>query len=118
MDTKTYKNVQRIIASATALVITSVGLNIVVTQTLGSFSAASVLLALYLAFWTFVLGSAVLIALSIWLIMKHMFPARTSAQLESENHESIAMPASAMPARNPSRRQDDQRDLVSPPRAA
>jgi hypothetical protein len=39
-------------------------------QTLGSFDAASVILALFLGFWAFVLGNSVLFFSSIWLFMR------------------------------------------------
>jgi hypothetical protein len=51
------------VASATAVVFFGVGLNIFVTETLGAFGAASVLLALYLAFWSYVLGIVILFLL-------------------------------------------------------
>ena len=70
IDTKTQKNIHRIVASAIALGTIGVGLNILVMQTLGSFDAGSVILALYLGFWAFVLGSTVLLFSSIWLFMR------------------------------------------------
>lgn len=70
MSTNTQRNMQWVVASATALAIIGVGLNIAVMQTLGSFDAASVILALFLGFWAFVLGSMGLLVSSIWLFMK------------------------------------------------
>ncbi|HEX8751228.1 MAG TPA: hypothetical protein VF732_08955 [Nitrospira sp.] len=64
------ENIQRVVAGATALGILGVGLNIVVMQTLGSFDAASVMLALFLGFWAFVLGSTILLFSSIWLFIR------------------------------------------------
>jgi hypothetical protein len=61
IDIKTQKNVHRVVASAVTLGAIGVGLNILVMQTLGSFDAGSVILALYLGFWAFVLGSGVLL---------------------------------------------------------
>jgi len=91
ISAKTDKTVQRIIAGATALVIVGVGLNIVVMQTLGSFSAASVLLALYLGFLAYALGSVVLIVLSIWLFFKRKFPLpeRRSVKQETAEHGGV-----------------------------
>ena len=70
MGTNTQRNMQWVVASATLLAIIGVGLNIAVMQTLGSFDAASVILALFLGFWAFVLGSMGLLVSSIWLFMK------------------------------------------------
>jgi hypothetical protein len=58
-----------IVTSATASMGIGIGLNLVVGQTLGSFSVASVLLALYVAFWAFALGSVALIAVTIWVLL-------------------------------------------------
>jgi len=70
IDIKTQKNIHRVVASAIALGIFGVGLNILVMQTLGSFDAGSVILALYLGFWAFVLGGTVLLFSSIWLFVR------------------------------------------------
>ena len=70
IDIKTQKNIHRVVASAITLGIIGVGLNVLVMQTLGSFDAGSVILALYLGFWAFVLGSGVLLFSSIWLFMR------------------------------------------------
>jgi uncharacterized membrane protein len=70
INTNTQKNVQRVVAGATGLGILGVGLNIVAMQTLGSFDAASVMLALFLGFWAFVLGSTILLFSSIWLFIR------------------------------------------------
>ena len=70
IDTKIQKNIHRVLASAITLGTIGVGLNILVMQTLGSFDAGSVILALYLGFWAFVLGSAVLLFSSMWLFMR------------------------------------------------
>ena len=67
MNTHTEKSVQRIIEVGTILVIIGVGLNAIVGHTLGAFDAASVVLALYFAFWAYVLGATLLVVLSIWL---------------------------------------------------
>lgn len=58
-----------IVTSATGLIFVSITLNVVVGQTLGSFSMGPVLLALYVAFWSYVLGSAALMFVSIWMLV-------------------------------------------------
>ena len=70
MSTNTQKHFRWVVESAAALVIVGVGLNFLVMHTLGSFDAASVILALFLGFWAFVLGNTVLFFSSIWLFMK------------------------------------------------
>ena len=57
------------IEAGAALVLIGIGLNALVTQTLGTFDAASVILILYLALWAYGLGSIVLLALSIWVFL-------------------------------------------------
>jgi O-antigen/teichoic acid export membrane protein len=93
------------VANATAVVFFGVGLNIFVTETLGAFGAASVLLALYLAFWSYVLGSVVLVALLLWLLMrkKLTFPKSPRSRPQSDDQKCL---------------QHDHRDLLSPTRAA
>jgi hypothetical protein len=54
---------------AAALVLISVGLNAFVMQTLGSFDAAAVILALFVGFWAFVLGTVLLVVSSSWLAL-------------------------------------------------
>jgi hypothetical protein len=88
MSTKTHKIIQLIVASATALVIIGVALNIVVMQTLGSFDAASVILGLYVGFWAFVLGNMALILSSIWLFM---LPEPTSTTAAADEPEPIRL---------------------------
>jgi hypothetical protein len=95
------------------MVFIGVGLNIFVMQTLGSFSVAAVLLALYLAFWAYVLGSTVLILVSIWLLMRRKLILIHQARPESDDHE--CLPPS--PSKR-SRVHDDHRDHRSPTRAA
>jgi hypothetical protein len=70
MSTNTQKHFQWALESAAALVIVGAGLNFLVMQTLGSFDAGSVILALFLGFWAFVLGNSVLFFSSIWLFMR------------------------------------------------
>ena len=70
MSINTQKHFQWVVESAIALIIVGAALNVLVMQTLGSFDAASVILALFLAFWAFVLGNTVLFLSSIWVFMR------------------------------------------------
>ena len=58
---------------AAALVMISAGLNVLVMQTLGSFDAAAVILALFVGFWAFALGTLLLVVSSSWLIFRRKF---------------------------------------------
>ena len=69
-NTNTQKHFHWAVESAAVLIVVGVGLNFLVMQTLGSFDAASVILALFLGFWAFVLGNSVLFFSSIWLFMR------------------------------------------------
>ena len=69
-STSTQKHFQWAIEGAATLIVVGVGLNFLVMHTLGSFDAASVILALFLGFWAFVLGNSVLFFSSIWLFMR------------------------------------------------
>ena len=66
MNTQIQHNMQRVVATAAVLVLIGVGLKIFVFETLGSFDAASVILALYVASWAFVLGDIGLILSVLW----------------------------------------------------
>lgn len=69
MNTNNNKSVRRMIEAGMALVMIGVGLNAFVTWTLGAYDAGSVLLALYVGFWAYALGTTALIVLSIWLVL-------------------------------------------------
>ena len=58
---------------AAASVMISAGLNLFVMQTLGSFDAAAVILALFVGFWAFVLGTVLLVVSSSWLLFRRKF---------------------------------------------
>jgi hypothetical protein len=97
MNTQTH-NIQRLVASAIALVILSGGLHLAVTQTLGYFDAATVILALYLGFWAFVLGTTGLVFSSIWLAIfaepmtgKREVYEHAPVQLRSLRHRRLCM---------------------------
>lgn len=105
MSTTTHTNITRIGTSATALVVLGVGLQLFVTQTLGSLSVASVILALYVAFWAYVLGSLVLVALGIWLLIKKRHMVAGSTRLRPQSHDQDGL-------------QQDHTDVLSPKRAA
>jgi len=74
MNSKTRENgeFQRtgwVVVGASLVLLISAGLELFVQQTLGHSSVATVLLALYLAFWSYVLGLGVLLILSVrWLV--------------------------------------------------
>lgn len=74
MNSKTRENgaFQRtgwVVGSASLLLLISAGLELFVQQTLGHDSVATVLLALSLAFWSYVLGLGVLLFLAVrWLV--------------------------------------------------
>jgi hypothetical protein len=70
MSTNTQKHFRWVVESAAALIFVGVGLNFLVMQTLGSFDAASVILALFLGFWALVLGNSVVFLSSVWLFMR------------------------------------------------
>ena len=70
MDTNTNKTILRMLEVAAALVMISAGLNLFVMQTLGSFDAAAVILALFVGFWAFVLGTVLLVVSSSWLLFR------------------------------------------------
>ena len=73
MDTNTNKTILRLLEVAAALVIIAAGLNVLVMQTLGSFDAAAVILALFVGFWAFVLGTVLLVVSSSWLLFGRKF---------------------------------------------
>ena len=73
MDTYADKTIVRILEVAAALVIIAAGLNVFVMQTLGSFDAAAVILALFVGFWAFVLGTVLLLVSSSWLLVRRKF---------------------------------------------
>ncbi len=74
MNSKTHGNavfqgIGWVVGSASLLLLISAGLELFVQQTLGHNSVATVILALYLAFWSYVLGLGVLLILSVrWLV--------------------------------------------------
>jgi hypothetical protein len=88
MNTQIQKNIQRVLITATGLVILGAALNVFVMQTLGSFDAASVILALYVAAWAFVLGDIGLILSALWFFMKRRvgLAERRSVQPEAREH--------------------------------
>jgi hypothetical protein len=92
MSTTSSKKVQRLIETGAGLVILGIALNVIVTWTLGSFDAASVLLALYVGLWAYALGSFMLIVLSVWLFLtrKSSGPEHRSGNPQSEYANSSA----------------------------
>jgi len=73
MDTNTNKTILRMLEVAAALVLIGAGMNLLVMQTLGSFDAAAVILALFVGFWAFVLGTVLLLVSSSWLLFRRKF---------------------------------------------
>ena len=95
MNTNTHRHFQWVVESAAALIIVGVGLNFLVMQTLGSFDAAAVILALFLGFWAFVLGNTVVFLSSVWLFMRRrdMSAEPTSGQPEARQQAPIRLQA-------------------------
>jgi hypothetical protein len=93
MSANTQKHFHWVVESAIALIIVGTGLNVLVMQTLGSFDAALVILALFLGFWAFVLGNTVVFLSSIWLFMRRrdMSPKPASRQPEVYEHAPMAL---------------------------
>ena len=73
MNTNTNKTILRMLEIAAALVMIAAGLNVFVMQTLGSFDAAAVILALLVGFWAFALGTVLLVVSSNWLLFRRKF---------------------------------------------
>ena len=84
-----------------ALIIVGAALNVLVMQTLGSFDAALVILALFLGFWAFVLGNTVVFLSSIWLFMKRrdIGAKLPSRQPDASQHASLGLSAAGQPQR-------------------
>ncbi len=96
MGTNTQKHFQWVVESAAALIIVGVGLNFLVMQTLGSFDAAWVILALFVGFWAFVLGNTVAFLSSVWLFMRRreLSGRPATGQAESPEHGFIELKGS------------------------
>ena len=94
INTNTQKHFQWVIESGAVLIIVGAALNFLVMQTLGSFDAASVILALFLGFWAFVLGNTVIFFSSVWLFMRRrdMSPEPASGQPEAQARAPIRLP--------------------------
>ena len=87
ISTNTQKHFRWAVESGTALVVLGVGLTFLVMHTLGSFDAATVILALFVGFWAFVLGNTVLFSSSIWLFMRRRDFATAPAVEQPAVHE-------------------------------
>lgn len=90
-STSTQKHFQWAIESGAVLVVVGLGMNFLVMQTLGSFDAASVILALFLGFWAFVLGNSVLFFSSIWLFMRRRNMTAEPATAKVEARQPISL---------------------------
>ena len=59
-----------VVGSASLLLLLSAGLELFVQQTLGHNSVATVILALFLALWSYVLSLGVLLVLALWWLVE------------------------------------------------
>jgi hypothetical protein len=59
-----------VVGGASPLLLFSAGLELLVRQTLGYHSVATVILAHYLAFWSYVLGLGVLLFFAVWWLVE------------------------------------------------
>ena len=93
-SSSTQRHFQWALESGAVLIVVGVGLNVLVMQTLGSFDAASVILALFLGFWAFVLGNSVLFFSSIWLFMRRREVSAQPATVQTvrENQPIVLQP--------------------------
>ena len=100
-STNTQKHLQWAVESGAVLILVGIGLNFLVMQTLGSFDAASVILALFLGFWAFVLGNSVLFLSSIGLFMKRRaIPENVpTGRFEATEHRPLALQPMRQPCR-------------------
>ena len=103
MSTNTQKHFRWVVESAAALIIVGLGLNFLVMQTLGSFDAASVILALFLGFWAFVLGNTVVFLSSIWLFMRRRDLSEKRASPEAEVRRHVPRGFQPLPRNEPCR---------------
>jgi hypothetical protein len=65
-----FQGIGWVVGIASLLLLISAGLELFVQQTLGHNSVATVLLALFLGFWSYVLGLGLLLFLSVWWLWK------------------------------------------------
>jgi hypothetical protein len=82
MHTQVQRNMQRVLITATGLVLIGAALNVFVMETLGSLDAASVILALYAASWAFVLGDVGLILSALWFFLKRRVDPAEEANVQ------------------------------------
>ena len=95
---KPFQGMEWVMKSAIALITAGMVLNFVVGQTLGSLSMASVILALYVEFWAFVLGSIALVVVAMWMLVriwKPSLPEWKGVQPETPHQELSASMVSA-----------------------
>ena len=92
-STNSQKHFRWAVESGAVLIVVGIALNVLVVQTLGSFDAASVILALFLGFWAFVLGNSVLFFSSIWLFMRRreMTAKPAIGRVEAREHQPLAL---------------------------
>ena len=86
-----FKGMGWVVGSASLLLLLSAGLELFVQQTLEHNSVATVLLALYLALWSYVLGLGVLLLLAMWCLVEWR---RMRVKRAAMNSDSSAGPRS------------------------
>lgn len=123
-----------IIGSVSMLFIISAGLELFAQQALRQASVATLLLALYLASWTYVLGLVGLVFLSVWWLvgwrrlrakpaaMSRYAPAEPRARRpekpELESPQSLQQGVAPVVPSRSSRESDDRNKATSPSRVA
>lgn len=114
------------------LLISAGGLELFAQQTLGQASVATLLLALFLAFWSYVLGIAGLLFLSVWWLvgwlrvkpaaMNRYAPAelrsRRLEEPEPANPQFLQQGVAPVEHNRSSRESDDRNKATSPSRVA
>jgi hypothetical protein len=90
MNTQVQRNMQRVLITATGLVLIGAAVNVFVMETLGSLDAASVILALYVASWAFVLGDVGLILSALWFFMKRRGALAEAASIPRREEALVA----------------------------
>jgi len=123
-----------VVGGASLLLLISAGLELFVQQTLGHNDVATVILALYLALWSYVLGLGVLLILAMWCLvewrrvrikraaMSRYSPAESRSQrlekLELGDHQFIEKGVAPLVPSRSSRESEDRNKATSPSKVA
>jgi hypothetical protein len=123
-----------VVGSVSLVLLISAGLELFVQQTLGHHSVATVILALFLAFWSYVLVLGGLLFLAVWWLVNwrrlRVKPAAMSRysptesrirhleKLELSDHEFIEKGIAPVVQCRSSRESDDRNKATSPSRVA